>query len=136
MSAPFEMLSRDFIKKWLLKLIDRHGERKHRPGVTMDCLARYMQIPVDSLRALALRDTSCLSVNRQRYFSKVIAMIENGQLVFEKRGKIKVGVIVDKAQPIRRYRVEFGTGHPVLKAVGRPAPFNPPPTFKSLTLKT
>ncbi len=136
MSAPFEMLSRAFIRNWLEKLIQRHGSHRRREGCTIDSLANYLEIPSRSLVALARRDTATIGKDRQRLLSKVIAMVENGQLEFERQGRKKVGVIRDHPKPICRYRVEFGSGRPILKMVGRPASFQAPPTFKSLSLKT
>lgn len=135
MSAPFEMLPRYFIREWLASLIDRHGSHAHREGCTLYSLASYLGVTRDSLRQLATRDTAGIGVDRQRLLSKIITLVENGNLVFETVDGKKVGRLVDKPKPICRYRVEFGTGRPVVKLVGRPKEFVPPRSFKSLVLK-
>lgn len=135
MSAPFEILSKAFIRKWLLDLIDRHGKHRRREGCTIDALANYLQVPRDSLRSIALRDTAAIGVDRQRLLSKVIAMIENGQLEFELCDRKKIGVLRERPRPICRYRIEFGSGRPVIKPVVRPKEFHPPPDFRSLAFK-
>lgn len=134
MSAPFEILPRAFIRKWLLSLVDRHGSHKKRAGCTIDALARYLDISRKTLKAFAMRANARMGRDRQRLLSKTIAMIENGQLEFEVRGREKIGVIRDNPKPICRYRVEFASGRPVVRFVARPKFVQPMPSFKSLTL--
>ena len=139
MKAQFEMLSVDFIKRWVAALRVPGQRGKARGGATMNSVARFMGIPKNSLVWIAHRpDTAVISLAMQRRYSKAIAMIENGQVEFVRgkgRGKPIVAVLVDKPRPIARYAVKLGKTGPTLEAAKRPAPFAAMPTFKDLLLK-
>lgn len=130
--SGFVVLSRDAIRKWLAGLIAHGTTGGVREGPTLNVIGQYMGIDRNTMLWLARKDSARMSMHRQMHFSKVIAMIENGQLDFVVKGNKKVAVVRDKPVPIKRYQPVFGAKGPTLKALDRPPPYTPMMTFKGL----
>ncbi len=129
----FEMLSVAQISGWLYSLYG--GVSGPREGITVNAVANYTGIPVNSLRWLSKDPKHNISLDRQRLLSKVIAQVENGQLVFEGVGSGKRAVIVTEApKPRVRYGVAIAGGAARLTFVDRPKAVRTLPAFKDLAL--
>ena len=138
MSEPFEVIPKAKICQWLRSLVRSGTHGTHREGPTLRPIARYMGIEENTLKFFAHYGEARMSDARQRHFSKVIAMIENGQLEFvvaKSTGKKKTLVPCDKPRPWVRYKVEFGKTGPRLRTVDRRPPFRVMPSFKQIVLK-
>lgn len=118
------MLPVAYIRKWLAT-----------SPISHTVLARYTGIPANSLEWIERKDTARVNPDRQRLLSKVIAQIENGQLVFDKVGARRVPRIVANPKPIARYGVDFTTRGPQLRKVDRPKAFKPMVPFAALLTK-
>lgn len=136
MSSPFEVLPKDTIRRWLNGLIE-HGASGHREGPTLHAIAKHTGIPRNSLLYLALVPGSGMSNERQRLFSKLIAQIDNGQLVFERDPvtREKRAVFSLTPRPRVRYAVEFSADGPRLRLVDRPRAVRRMPTVKELLVE-
>lgn len=120
------MLPVAVIRKWLAT-----------SPISHTVLARYTGIPYNSLEWIERKDTAVISPDRQRLLSKVIAQMENGQLVFERTGprRSMVPRLVANPKPIVRYGVDFTARGPQLRKVDRPKAFKPIITFAALLTK-
>ncbi len=134
----YPILPVETINQWLLDMI-KVGDGKHsrRPGVTIVALANYTGLSEFSLEMYAKRRRR-MPVHKQMFLSKILAMVENGQLVFEclkQTGTRKVGRIVDDPRPRLRYKPEFTKDGPRLRATDRPPPIKMLPKFKDALLR-
>lgn len=134
-----EMLSRQVIGKWLDSLAKKGDMGRAREGATLYGIQKYTGIPLMSLRMYAKQMAEGMSKPRQLLLSKVIAMVENGQLDFVIEGKYgqcqlprKVAVIRDKPVPLKKYGFKFTPQGVRLTYVDRPKPFVPMPSFKQV----
>ena len=137
-SLQFQMLSKDFIFAWVGSLVVKGTRGKAREGPTLTSVARYMGLPLVTLKTMAYwpEKVGYISLERQRLFSRVIAEIENGQVEFVRQGR--GATIIRKAErprPIARYQVVLSKDGVRLQAKPRPAPFVPMPAFKNVTLR-
>lgn len=137
MSEPFELLSKEEIGKWLASIEQPGQLRKTRNTVSLYSLANYMGTTRDELHWRA--HTPTMTTERQRLFSKIIAQIENGQLVvwkdpitWKKTLRPPEGAPVPLAP---KYAADFSGPAPVLKAVPRVKPLAEMPQFGKLTKK-
>ena len=136
----YEVLPIERIRAWCLSLVKR-GDSTVSDRPTMDAISRHTGIPRNTLKWLAFKDTSSLGRERQMLLSKVIAQIENGQLVFvtkkmnKKQGPgVKIGVLVDKPKPVMRYQPKIGPNGVRLVMADRPKPFVGMRSFKDVLL--
>lgn len=138
--APYQILPKVEIQRWLRALIHEGEERKgSREGATLKSIAAYTGIPNNTLIWLARKESSDLNRDRQRLLSKVIAQIENGLLDFERKGagkahNRKVAIIRDNPKVLQRYGVSFARGVARLTYIDRPRLFAPMPKFRDLLI--
>lgn len=141
--TPFLILPKKDICLWLKRLVKRRGACKIRPEPTMLDITHYTGIPRNTLKWLAFKpETANISPARQRLLSKVIAMVENGQLDFRVerlntgwKNRVKRATLVENPRPRRSYQVSFQKGPPKLSIVGKPPPFIGIKSFKDVLLR-
>lgn len=128
---------------YLRGLVHRGQQGIRRPTTepTVNAIAEYMGITPGAIRWVMDKPRTHMSAERQRLFSRVIAEIENGLIVFEfvprKGGKggaaQKLARRADNPKPIQRYRVHFDKdGVRMTPAARSPVPSTMPSLDKLL----
>lgn len=127
-----EVMPKAEILKYLRGLVEKGTTGRKRNGPTLQCIGAYMGIPRNDMIWYGRVETTFMSKHRQMHFSKVISMIENGELEFHIQGRKKVAVLVDKPKPVQRFQPQFGPRGVSLKLVDRPKPVQKMPTFRAI----
>jgi hypothetical protein len=131
-----EVMSKAAIFKYLNGLIAKGTKGQIRDGPTLNSLGQYMGISRNDMLWYGRLPTARMSKARQMHFSKVIAMIENGQLEFRVEGggigRRKVAVLIEKPRPVQRFQAQFGPRGPTLRLTDRPKPPQQMPTFRAI----
>ena len=131
----FQMLTHSEIKKWLKSLIKTGAKKGSRHGVSLPAVSLYLNIPMNSLEWLARKDTARIGIERQRDFSKLISLLENGMLETMRGGyKNKQNLIVPREIPkiMLKYQVHFGPRGVGISAAPKPKIPTSLPTMKEL----
>ena len=132
-----EPLAKAEIKRWLAALVIRGQARVTREGPTLDAIANYTGIPLQSIRYFARSPDSKMGNSRQMLLSKVIGLIENGYLVFhvEQGTRKKLAVLLDKPIPPKaKAKVVFTREGPRLQLVAPVRMQARLPSFKGLKI--
>lgn len=114
----YQELSTAEIRKWLASLL--RPSKLMRNGATLDMVSQHLQIPLNTLKWLARKDTARIGIERRRLLSTLIAEYENGTIDFRVSGGKKEVVRPERARVIQRYAVTLGPRGPSLKPKDRP----------------
>lgn len=130
------MLSQAEIRKWLASLVKKGGKRGPRGGISLNAVAKYLNVNLETVRWLSKRDTAQIGIELQREFSKLIGLWENGMLETKRGGGARgnQNIIVPRETPrvMLKYQVKFGPGGPSLQAAPKPKLPTRMPTVKEL----
>lgn len=117
----YQLLETAEIRTWLASLL--RPSKLKRNGATLDMVSKYLEIPLNTLKWLARKDTARIGIERRRLLSKLIAEYENGTIDFRKSesNRAKKEVVRPQRPRVRqRYAVTLGPRGPSLKAQDRP----------------
>lgn len=131
-----DLIPQEEIAEWLRALVIKGGTNKTRETFTLGDVARYTGIPRLALQWF-LYNGKKMSEHRQRQLSRMIALVENGQIkvrIRPDRFKEVYEVAANQIRPPNapKYAVRLGPKGPTIEAVPRPAMVRLMPDFKTL----
>ena len=136
---PFELQTPRAIREWLEKLPRPGQGNKIKSHTTIKDVSNYTGIPHATLELIVEFKTDSIGMARRMQLSKMMAMIENGQLKWMKKRKKgnygaweKVGVIVENPRPKMKFQVRFNSNGVSLIPAPRPKPVIMMPSFADI----
>lgn len=138
MSEPFELLTKeDIIERLKAMVRPTTNERWRHSEPTLHKLAKYLGISRANLVRRIYTGPKDIGPARQRLFSKIFCMIDNGQLRWEPDPLDKrrsVAIVSEAATPTPlRYKAVMTANGPKLAPGRRAQPLRAMPQFGKLT---